>query len=281
MKRIIMVVMVVMLVGVAGCGSKENRKSNKMIQLKGSDTILSLGQKVSERLMGEDKSIRIAVTGGGSGTGIAALLNGNVDIAQASRKIKDKEVKMASEKGINVVEHIIAFDGITVIVNKSNQIDNLTQEQIRAIFIGEINNWKEIGGVDKKIVVLSRDNSSGTHVFFKEHVLRSGKSKGPEEYRDDSVFLPSNQALVGEVENSEGAIAYIGMGYMTPKVKALSVNGVKATVKNVSENKYPVSRALYWYTGGSSGGSIKTMIDYMMSEKGQAIVLEEGFVPVK
>jgi phosphate transport system substrate-binding protein len=252
-----------------------------MIQLKGSDTVLNLGQAVSEEAMKSDKKLKIAVTGGGSGTGIAALINKTVDIAQSSRDIKEKEIAQAKSAGVIVKEWTVAYDGITVVVNKKNRVTNLTSAQLRRIFIGEINNWKELGGADKNIVVLSRDSSSGTHVFYKEHILRNGNEKGPEEYRKDTLFLPSNQAIVTEIEKNEGAIGYIGMGYMDSKIKALNVDGIEATVANVFSKKYPIARGLYWYTNGEPKGDLKKLVDFMFSKKGQEIVKKEGFVPVK
>ncbi len=261
-----------------GCGGNGG---HKMVQVKGSDTILNLGQALAEKSMSVNKGMRISVTGGGSGTGIAALMNKSVDIAQSSRPIKDKEIESAKKLGINPKEIIVGYDGITIIGNKNNTVKNLTTEQLRAIYLGEISNWKEVGGADKQIVILSRDSSSGTHSFFKEHIIRKGNDKGPEEYRKDTLFLPSNQAIVTEVEKNDGAIGYIGMGYMTNTVEGITVDGVAATVENVTNKSYSISRALYWYTNGEPVGDVKAFIDYALSPAGQEIVKKEGFVPVK
>ncbi len=257
------------------------KSDNKLIQLKGSDTILSLSQAVAEDYMKTHKGAKISVTGGGSGTGIAAKLNKTVDIAMASREMKDAEWAKAKSAGLDLQEIIIAYDGITIIVNKSNPVKNLTSEQLREIFMGTVKNWKEVGGPDEKIVVLSRDSSSGTHVYFKEHILRKGNEKGPEEYSKEALFLPSNEALKSQVEKTKGAIAYIGMGYMENTVKEVTVNGVEATLANVKAKKYPISRAVYWYADKKAAGTTKDLINYMLSPKGQAIVKKEGFVPVK
>ena len=275
-KKIITAVILSMAV-LTGCGGNGG---HKLVQVKGSDTILNLGQALSEKAMEVNKGVRIAVTGGGSGTGIAALINKSVSIAQSSRPIKEKEKESATESGVNVKEIIVGYDGITIIANKNNPVKNLTSEQLRAIYIGEINNWKEVGGADKPIVILSRDTSSGTHIFFKEHVLRKGNEKGPEEYRKDTLFLPSNQAIVTEVEKNDGAIGYIGMGYMTDAVDGITVDGVAATVENVANKSYSISRALYWYVDGEPTGDIKAFIDFALSPAGQEIVKKEGFVPV-
>ncbi len=281
MKKLIMMAAAMMVVTNVAFAGLFGGGSGKMIQLKGSDTILNLGQAVAEAAMKSDKSLRIAVTGGGSGTGIAALLNKTVDIAQASREMEPKEYEQAKAVGVNPKEITVAYDGITIIVNKKNGAANLTTAQLRSIFIGEISNWKDLGGADKKIVVLSRDTSSGTHLFFKEHILRNGKAKGPEEYRKDALFLPSNEAIVTEVEKNEGAIGYIGMGYMDSSVKDVTINGIEATVANVFSKKYPISRGLYWYVNGEPKGDLKKLVDFILSPKGQAIVKKEGFVPVK
>jgi phosphate transport system substrate-binding protein len=281
MKKLGMIVAVMVMITNVAFASLFGGGSGKMIQLKGSDTVLNLGQAVSEEAMKSDKKLKIAVTGGGSGTGIAALINKTVDIAQSSRDIKEKEIAQAKSAGVIVKEWTVAYDGITVVVNKKNGVTNLTSAQLRRIFIGEINNWKELGGADKNIVVLSRDSSSGTHVFYKEHILRNGNEKGPEEYRKDTLFLPSNQAIVTEIEKNEGAIGYIGMGYMDSKIKALNVDGIEATVANVFSKKYPIARGLYWYTNGEPKGDLKKLVDFMFSKKGQEIVKKEGFVPVK
>jgi len=281
MKKIVMLALVCVLVSSVSFAGIFGSKSSKMIQLKGSDTILNLGQSVAEKFMEKNKSAKVAVTGGGSGTGIAGLLNKTVDIAQASRSIKTKEIDKAKESGIEVKEWTIAFDGLTVIVNKNNGVSDLTKEQLRAIYIGEITDWKEVGGKEGKILTLSRDNSSGTHVFFKEDILRKGNEKGPEEYRNDVLYLPSNQAILNEVEKNENSIGYIGMGYMTDTVKGLKVEGIQASVENVFNKTYPISRGLYWYTDGEPKGDLKKLIDFMFSEEGQKIVAKEGFVPVK
>lgn len=254
---------------------------NKLVQLKGSDTILSLSQSVAEEFMKVNKKSKISVTGGGSGTGIAAKLNKTIDIALASREMKDAEWAKAKSAGLNLQEITIAYDGITIITNKSNPVKNLTTAQLRDIFMGNIKNWKDLGGADEKIIVLSRDSSSGTHVYFKEHVLRKGNEKGPEEYSSSALFLPSNEALKQQVENSKGAIAYIGMGYMDNSVKEVTVNGVEATLANVKSKKYPISRAVYWYADKTVSGTAKDLISFMLSPKGQEIVKKEGFVPVK
>lgn len=277
MKRIFSLLLLTGLVLLVGCG----KKNSKMIQVKGSDTILNLSQAVVEEYMKSNPSAKISVTGGGSGTGIAAILNKTVHIAMASRDIKEKELKKAKDAGMDIEEVTIGYDGITVIINKENKISNLSQANLRKIFIGEITNWKELGGEDEKIIVISRDSSSGTHSFFKEFVLRKGNKKNKEEYSDKALFLPSNEALKQEVKSSKGAIAYIGLGYIDDTVKTISVDGVEANVKNVASKKYPISRAVFWYIDKESSIEVRNLIGFMLSKEGQKIVEKEGFVPVK
>ena len=257
------------------------KKKTEIVQLKGSDTILNVSQAVAEEFMKSHKGAKVAVTGGGSGTGIAAKINKTIDIAMASRQMKSKEWDKAKELGMDLEEITIGFDGITVVVNKDNPIKNLSKDQLRSIFIGEATNWKEFGGNDEKIIVLSRDSSSGTHAYFKKNVLRKGNKKGTEEYGKNALYLPSNEAMKQEVRSSKGAIAYIGMGYMDNSVKSVSVNGIAATAENVANKSYPIARGVYWYVDKNLNGTAKELLGFMLSKDGQALVKKEGFVPVK
>jgi len=254
---------------------------NKILQLKGSDTILNLSQKVAEEYMKEHPHSRISVTGGGTGTGIAAKINKTIDIALASREMKKSEYEKAHDNGVDVKEVVIAYDAITIVINKKNRVENLSLEQLKNIYLGKITNWKELGGIDKKIIVISRDSSSGTHLYFKEHVLREGKSKGKEEFGKEVLFLPSNESIKQEVTNSEGAIAYLGLGYVDKNIKPIKIEDVPATVATVKSKTYPIARAVYWYVNENIDGIGKKLIDYMLSDKGQKIVVKEGFVPIK
>ncbi|MDD3927096.1 MAG: phosphate ABC transporter substrate-binding protein, partial [bacterium] len=276
----------------AGCGRPTGSTGTgagepTSIQVKGSDTMVNLTQAWAEAYMQTHPEASIAVTGGGSGTGIAALLNGTTDIAIASRDIKEKEISQGRAKGIEPVESAVALDGIAVIVNPVNKIAKLDVDQLSAIFTGKTVNWSEVGGTGKKIVALSRDRSSGTHVFFLEHVLRKGNEKGPEEYGNNVLLLPSSQAIVDEVAQSADAIGYIGLGYLSDKVKSVAVAGSKEadyvapSVDNVRSKAYPISRSLLMYTNGAPQGAIKDFIDYVLSPEGQKIVEEQGFVPIK
>ena len=257
------------------------------IQVKGSDTMVNLGQAWAERYMEENTGDFIAVTGGGSGTGIAALINSSCEIAECSRSMKKEEIALAENKGVKPVEHIVALDGIAVVVHPKNPVSKLTMEQLRGIFMGTIKNWKEVGGDDKQIVLLSREVNSGTHVFFKEHVLRRGKEKGPEEFAAGALLMSSSQAIADEVANNSSAVGYYGMGYISPKQKVIAVakdeksGYVDPTIAEVVSGRYPISRPLYIYTNGEPQGLVKKFLDFALSKEGQEIVLKLDFVPIK
>ncbi len=284
MKRIIVVLagLIVVFVCASACLAKD-----KFVQIKGSDTMVNLGQAWAEKYMEIDPNEFIAVTGGGSGTGMASLISGTCDVAMSSREIKNKENELAKSKGIVPFEIKAALDGLAVVVNPKNPIDKLTLDQLAGIFSGTITNWKDLGGQDAKIVILSREVNSGTHVYFKEHVLRNGKTDGKEEFAPGALMLSSSQAIADEVANNTGAIGYYGMGYISPKQKAVAVAKdakapyVSPTIENVVSGAYPISRPLFIYTNGEPKGSVKKFIDFALSKEGQAIVVTTDFVPVK
>jgi len=255
------------------------------IQVKGSDTMVNAAQKLAEDFMKDYPYVFVAVTGGGSGVGIASLINGTCDIAAASRKMKKKEIEMARKRGVEPKEFVVAYDGVAVIVNKNNHIDNLTIKQLHDIFTGKITNWKELGGKDAKIVTLSREVSSGTHMYFKEKVIRREDKDSKEEFSPQTLLLSSSQAIVEEVVSNEDAIGYLGMGYVSERVKAVKVGEGDSfyppTVEYVSSGKYILSRPLQMYTNGAPKGVIKLFIDYVYSPKGQSAFQETGFVPIK
>lgn len=241
----------------------------------GSTTVLPIAQFCAEEYMMEHEDADITVRGGGSGVGIAALLDGQCDIANASRAIKEDEIKVAKAKGIEPKDHVVALDAIAVIVNPDLDIDNLDLDELKEIYTGKIKNWKEVGGPDEEIVVLSRDVSSGTFEVFKERVLEG------EPVVESGLKLASNQAIATTVTSSPTAIGYIGLGYLSSKVKAVEIGGVEATIKNALSDEYPIIRKLHMYTNGEPKGMTKAFIDYVVGEKGQAIVEELGYVPVK
>lgn len=261
-------------------------KDKNSIQVKGSDTMVNLGQAWAEKYMEENPTAFVAVTGGGSGTGLSSLISGTCDIAMSSRNIKEKEISLAKQKGINPYEIKVALDGLAVVVNPKNPVSKLTQDQLAQIFTGKISNWKELGGEDKKIVILSREVNSGTHVYFKEHVLRKGDPNGKEEFAPNALMLPSSQAIADEVAGNSFAIGYYGMGYISTKQKAIFVAKDEKseyeapTIENVVNGKYPISRPLFLYTNGEPQGLVKKFVDYALSKEGQEIVLKTDFVPI-
>jgi len=261
-------------------------KGNSAVQVKGSDTMVNLGQAWAEKYMQENPGDFVAVTGGGSGTGFSSLISGTCDIAMASRNIKDKEIALAKQKGIDPNEIRVAMDGLAVVVNPANPVGRLTLDQLAQIFTGKITNWKEVGGEDEKIVVLSREVNSGTHVYFKEHVLRKGDPNSKEEFTPGALLLSSSQAIADEVAGNPSAIGYYGMGYISPKQKPVMVAKDAAseyeapTIENVVNGKYPISRPLFLYTNGQPQGLVKKFVDACLSKEGQEIVLQTDFVPV-
>lgn len=257
-----------------GCGGA---KESKVIQAKGSDTILNVTQGIAEEFMQKNPKAKIAVTGGGSGVGISALLNKTTDIAMASRSMKQSEIDKAKELGIGVEEVVLGFDGITLIVNQNNSVKGLDSVTLGKIFRGEITNWKEVGGDDAKIVALSRDSSSGTHEFFKEHVIRGGE-KNNLEYGPETLYMPSNEAIKQEVKSNKYAIGYIGMGYMDDSVHSLAIDGITPSKENVSNKTYPIAREVYWYVPSERTGTMKELVDFAISNDGQSIVESEGFI---
>ena len=261
-------------------------KDKNSIQVKGSDTMVNLGQAWAEKYMEKNPADFVAVTGGGSGTGLSSIISGSCDIAMSSRNIKEKEVALAKQKGINPHEIKVALDGLAVVVNPGNPIGKLTLARLADIFTGRVTNWKEIGGRDELIVILSREVNSGTHVYFKEHVLRKNDPNSREEFAPTALMLSSSQAIADEVAGNSAAIGYYGMGYISKKQKALSIAKDEKseyeapTIENVINGKYPISRPLFLYTNGSPQGLVKKFVDFALSKEGQDVVLATDFVPI-
>jgi len=257
------------------------------LQIKGSDTMVNLGQAWVEEFMAKNPSISIAVTGGGSGTGIAAIINGTCDIAQASRKMKPQEIELAKSKGHEVKEIEVAIDALEVIAHPSNPVQQLTIDQLSDIFTGKITSWKDVGGKDEPILILSRERNSGTHVYFLEHVLRKGNEKGPEEFNPRALMLPSSQSIVEEVAGNSRAIGYVGMGYVTERQKRIAVAKtsegpfVLPSVETALDKTYPIARPLLMYVPNQPNELVKTFLDFVLSDRGQGIVLQMDFVPLR
>lgn len=257
------------------------------IENKGSDTIVNLALAWAEQYQEENPDVRISVTGGGSGTGVAALINGTVDIANASRRIKEEEIAEARSKGIDPVEFIIARDAIAVIVNPENPVDELTLQQISDIYSGELANWTRVGGEDRPIVKLSRETNSGTHVYFLETVLRLGSKEDKTLFSMDTLLLPSSEGIIAEVRQNPNAIGYDGLGYVPDDLKTIAIakelggEYVLPSIESVNDKSYAIARDLYMYTNGEPSDVIREYLDWILSDEAQAIVAELGFVPVK
>ena len=240
----------------------------------------------AERYQSEQPEVRISVTGGGSGTGIASLINGTVDIANASRKIKEEEIDEAKSNGIEPVEHIAARDAIAVIVNPENPVSELTLKQLSDIYSGKYSNWTEVGGDDRPIVRLSRETNSGTHVYFLETVLRLGNSDDKTLFSMDTLLLPSSEGIIAELRQNPNAIGYDGLGYVPKDLKVIAIakdaggSYVLPSIATVNDKSYPIARDLYMYTDGEPTGIIKEYLDWILSPEAQEIVAELGFVPV-
>lgn len=259
--------------------------SNRLV-IKGSDTLLPLSQQWAEKFKAANAGADVTVTGGGSGTGLVGLINGTCEIANSSRPAKDSEKTQAKEKGVEMVETPVARDGITIIVHPSNKITSLTLEQLAGIYTGKINNWKEVGGADLKIIASGRDSASGTYAYFQEDVLAK------EKYRADMISTPSNNAIANNVASQEGGIGYIGVAYASAFTKAGKVREVPIAFKsgdtpvlptedNILSGKYPISRALFNYTNGQPKGVAAKYLEYVTGPDGQKVVEDLGFVPLK
>jgi phosphate transport system substrate-binding protein len=245
------------------------------IVIKGSTTVLPIAQKVAEAYMKQNPDVKISISGGGSGNGIKALIDGSTDIADSSRFIKDKEVKLAVEKRRYPVPIAVAYDCIVPVVHPSNQVMNITMQQLKAIYKGEIKNWKEIGGPDRPVVVISRDTSSGTYEVWHEKVMKK------ERVFPGALLQASNGAIVQAVSKNQNAIGYIGLGYVDKSVKDLMVDRVKGSVETTLNGTFPVSRPLYMFTPGWPKDDVLKFINFVVHpEKGQKYVGDAGFVPL-
>ncbi len=292
MKRVLISLILLTLLA-SGCSSQTassdaNSPSTKSetIENKGSDTIVNLALAWAERYQEMRPEVRLSVTGGGSGTGIAALINGTVDIANASRKIKPEEIESAKANGSDPVEFVIARDAIAVIVNLENPVEKLTLQQISDIYSGKINNWKDVGGEDRPIVRLSRETNSGTHVYFLEEVLRLGEKENKTLFSTDTLLLPSSEGIGAEIRLNPNAIGYDGLGYVTHEMKVIAIAAdpeaeyILPSADSVNNGQYPIARDLYMYTNGEPSGVIEEYLAWILSPEAQNIVTELGFVPI-
>lgn len=293
MKRLIfplLMIAILLISMLSGCGSggkNPSQPSVTAIENKGSDTMVNLALAWAEQYQKERPEVALAVTGGGSGTGIAALINNSVDIANASRQIKKEEKADAEKNGVTPVEFIVARDAIGIIVSPDNPVSQLTRQQLSDIYSGKITNWKELGGEDRPIVRLSRESNSGTHVYFLEQVVRLGDSKNKTLFSANTLLLPSSEVIINEVRQNPNAIGYDGLGYIPKDLKIIAVAKnpgdpyVLPSIETVNDKSYPIARDLYMYTPGEPTGAVKDYIDWILGEEAQKIVAAQGFVPIK
>lgn len=280
-----------LLLNFSGCGpgpsdqeKKEDKGEARYLTVKGSDTMVHLVSAWAEEYMKLHPGTELSVTGGGSGTGIAGLINGTTDICASSRKINEKERELAAKRSVEPLEFKVALDGIAVIVHPENQVEALSLAQLQDIFTGKVTNWQEVGGEDQEILVFSRESSSGTYVFFQEHVMNR------QDYTPRARLLPGTSALVQAVSSDKGAVGYVGLGYVQEavgKVKAIKIRtqeeggSIAPSEQSVIDGSYPVSRPLFLYTDGEPKGTTKEFVDYALSASGQSIVRAAGYVAMQ
>jgi phosphate transport system substrate-binding protein len=272
MKKLIVVMMAALFtVGVIMAGTT--------VTIKGSDTLVRLGQRWAEEYMKKNQGVVIQVSGGGSGTGIAALLNGTTDICEASRDMKEKEYKLAEQKGISPYRVSVALDGIAIFLHRANLVTGLSFAQLKGIYTGAIANWKEVGGADARIILYGRENNSGTYAFFKEKVLNK------EDYSEYTQTLPGTAAVVNAVSKDKNGIGYGGIAWATG-VKYAAVRKSKdgpailPSTETVSNGAYPISRDLYWFFNGVPKGELKKLVNWALSEEGQKVAADMDYVPL-
>lgn len=283
---VLALIVIILLVRPSGEDSQTGAGSSEpqYLTVKGSDTMVHLCSNWAEEYMKQNPGTEISVTGGGSGTGIAALINGTTDIAAASRKIKDKETKLISQQGKSVKEWVVARDGIAVVIHPDNPADTLSMEQLKKIFTGAYTTWKQVGGPDEDIIVLSRESSSGTYVFFQKTVLKK------EDYARSARLMPATSAIIQAVSTDKWAVGYVGLGYAlgargAVKMVKVKVDDAVAPVTpsegTVMSGDYPIARPLHLYTKKDLSPLAQAFIDFALSAEGQRIVKETGYVAVK
>jgi phosphate transport system substrate-binding protein len=269
MKNLLIIISLILVVASPLMAARNNQ-----LTLSGSTTVLPIAQAAAEAFM-DKHEVNVSVRGGGSGVGIAALMNKTVDIADASRPMKSKEITKAKSSGVNPTAYAIANDGITIVVNSQNTVKNLTLKDLKGIFTGKITNWNQLGGPNMPIVAVSRDVSSGTFEVFNEKVLAGAKVV------DSAMMLASNNAVAATVGDTPGAIGYIGLGYVTDKTKIVSVENCIPTLQTIKSGEYKLSRKLYMYTNGPAKGNAAQFLNFIFSAEGQKIVEEQGFIAIK
>jgi phosphate transport system substrate-binding protein len=299
MKRIRTGVLVLLLVGtlflLSACGgggessdsSDSGASAQRAIQNKGSDTLVNVALAWAETYREVEPDVSIAVTGGGSGTGIAALINGTVDVANASRAMKDKEIEEAQANGIDPIEYTVAIDALAIITNLDNPVGELTIQELSDIYTGRITNWEEVGGNDAPVILLSRETNSGTHVYFLEEVVRRGEKENTDIFAPQTLLMPSSVGITSEVRRNPNAIGYDGLGYVDAEhEKIISIASgsdsdyMAPSVESASTGDYPLARNLYMYTAGEPTGALADYLGWILGAEGQEIVSKLGFVPL-
>lgn len=270
-----------LLVNTVGCGSRQAGQDNYFIKIKGSDTVLPIAQKFAEHHQLSGSNTEVSVTGGGSGVGIASLLERTTDIAMSSRDIKLSEQIRLQDRQLPYIKHSVAFDALALCVHPQNPIKQLTREQVEAIYTGAVRNWKALGGEDREIVVYSRESSSGTHEFFKEQVMDR------KEFAPEVLMMPATGAIIQSVSQTRGAIGYVGLAYLTPEVKALAISYDKGktyqqpSIPAAQARNYPIVRPLFFIYLAQDSNRLASFMHYVLSKQGQADVLALGFVPLE
>jgi len=282
MKKVVLLALSLLIAFVAiGCQPQKTT-----LDVTGSDTMVNLGAALAEEFMKTNRNIEIAVSGGGSGVGVAALIEGRTNIAQSSRDLRTEERTKAAARG-RLHEIVVGWDGLAVAVHPSNPVTEVTLAQLGQIYRGEIRNWKDVGGNDAPIVVLSRDTTSGTFVFFREFVVQERGQKRDAEYHRDTMMMPSTEALAQEIANNPNAIGYIGLGYLRPSAKTVGIRAsadspaVLPSIETVLDKSYSLARPLYFFVVGELTGALKTYVDFVLSDQGQKVVRSLEFVPIR
>lgn len=266
--RFSIVALLLLLLGASSAWAQDR------IRITGSTTVLPIAQKAAENFMAQTPGVELTVSGTGTGEGLKTILAGHAEISNASRDLKGKEKELAEKANLTLVKHTVALDCIAVVVNPQNPVNNLTLEQIGDIYTGKIKNWKEVGGVDKPIVAINRDASSGTFELWLEKV-QLGKRAHP-----GVQVQPSNGGIAQAVASNRLAIGYVGFGYLNKDLKAVTVNGQAPTAAGAKDGSYPLARELYMFTVGEPGGRIKDFLAYLLGPDGQRLVEKEGFVAI-
>jgi phosphate transport system substrate-binding protein len=272
MRNKFLFIIIAYVIFVSGCSS--NISKGNIVTISGSDTMFELTSKLAEEYMKDHSGISVKVDGGGTAAGIRQLIKGEIDICTASRNLKPEEAKaLADYYGSLGLVFLIAKDALSIYVHPENQVENLTFNQLKNIYIGDIYNWKSVGGIDTLIRPVTRNPNSGTYLYFKDHILDA------EEYGENSLIIPTTREIVKYVEQNRNAIGYGGMGY-TGKIKHIKIDGVEPSETNVRNDTYPIIRYLHFFTSKTPGGEIKRFIDWVLSPAGQEVVRKTGFIPL-